>query len=99
MMRYGSGFGPGTGSRVIFHGGAPMVFGGLMMLLIIAALVVLLVLVIKMYRIMTNSKYAVKHAEKPSIAPTEAIAILNDRFAKGEINEEEYKSKKELMTR
>jgi len=94
MMRSGSGMGMGMGGREFFPGGMSMIFGGLTMLIIVALLVVILVLVIKMYKAMTNGKCIVKPS---TTAVPAAMDTLNDRFAKGEISEEEYSNRKELL--
>lgn len=84
MMDWGGGMmgGPGFG----FIG---MIFGLIFMALFIAGFVLLIVWIVK--------QFAPGGASTPS-SSTNALEILKERFAKGEINKEQFSEmKKELM--
>ena len=71
-------------------------YGGPNFFMMIPMLIVLLMVVYFMYKAI-NSKNL-----NPAVVDTslsKAMAILNERFAKGEINEEEYTSKKSELQR
>lgn len=68
--------------------GHPMMFGG-----IIAGIFCLIFLAILAVGIIFLVKYVKGHRGEGKV-----IDILNERFARGEIEEEEYKAKKALLT-
>jgi putative membrane protein len=74
-------------------GGGPMVAGGfLIMAVIMAAVAVLVILaIIALLRYIRVSGHT-HRIEIPGINP--AVQILNERFAKGEITDDEYRAKK-----
>ncbi len=84
------GMGPGHFGAQAFGG------GGLMLLMMGFRLVVLIVLIIvgiKLYK-----KYKNNPSNNPSNNSSDVLKILDERFAKGEIDEEEYLKKKAILT-
>ncbi len=83
---------------MMHFGGSPMGFGGgfMMMCLIMAAIAILVILgIIALLRYIRISGHS-HRIQFPDTHP--AMLILNERYAKGEISDEEYKAKKaELM--
>jgi len=65
-------------------------YGGPHIIMMIGVILILLAIVYFIYKANQNKSSSMAY-EKGS---PRAIEILNDRFASGEINEEEYKSKK-----
>jgi putative membrane protein len=94
-------FGNGSGIvRGLFPGGITTILGTLMILIMVALLVVILVFVLKMYKNMNNGRVLQKNIQNsftPPVSP--ALQILDERFAKGEISEEEYINKKSQILR
>jgi uncharacterized membrane protein len=84
--RVGFFFGPGPG-----HGGPFVVF--LVLLLLIAA-AVLVVLFVRQERMRRHGLLAVAGGADQ---PGEALSILDVRFAKGEIDAEDYKVRRDLL--
>ena len=71
-------------------------YGGPNFFMMIPMIIIVLMVVYFMYKAI-NSKNL-----NPTVVDTslsKAMAILNERFAKGEINEEEYTSKKNRLQR
>lgn len=68
-----------------------MMFGGLMMIVFWGGIILLLVLLV---RWLSDSGLS-RPREAPRPTPLE---LLNERFAKGEIDEEEYKKRKQLLS-
>jgi len=71
-------------------------FGGPNFFMMIPMFIILLMVVYFMYKAI-NSKNLNPAVNDTSLS--KPMAILNERFAKGEINEEEYKSKKNELQR
>lgn len=69
-------------------------YGGPNFFMMIPMIVLLLVLVYFIYKIFSNRQLA--SVVSPPVS-SKAVNILNERFAKGEITEEEYKSIKEQI--
>ena len=65
--------------------------GGLMMLLFWGAIIWLIVLLVK-------DKSACTHNEASRPVKSSALDILNERYAKGEINKQEFEEKKKDLT-
>ena len=63
-------------------------FGGLMMIFPIVFWILLVVLIVKLFQEKKNN---------PKEIGNKALNILKERFARGEIDEEEYLRKKELL--
>lgn len=68
-----------------FGGGRMGGFMPLMMIIRLAILIALIVLAVKLYK---------KHIG----GPASALKLLDERFAKGEIDEEEYTRRKQFLT-
>lgn len=71
-------------------------YGGPNFFMMIPMLIILLMVVYFMYKAINSKKL------NPAVVDTsflKARAILDERFAKGEINEEEYTSKKNRLQR
>ena len=71
-------------------------YGGPNFFMMIPMLIILLMLVYFMYKAINSKKL------NPAVVDSslsKAMAILNERFATGEINEEEYTSKKNELQR
>ena len=71
-------------------------FGGPNFFMMIPMILILLMIVYLMHKAIT-SKNINPGAYDTSVS--KAMGILNERFAKGEINEEEYREKKEQLQR
>lgn len=86
MMRFGNVFGYGIYNRFCYG----MFGGGRIFVLLIGLLLIGLIVYI-----LVNSK----KREKPKYSHnvSEALQLLDLRFAKGEINEEEYRTRKEAL--
>jgi len=71
---------------------------GLKFLFLLAFIALIAFIIYQANRNKTND--IIKHENKPpDIIPSDnSLAILNERFASGEINEEEYKKIKDLLT-
>lgn len=82
-----------------FLGSGNFMLVGLLILLLLAILVCVIYLVIKTAQnskrdaVLGNSSTDLQDNKK------EALKILDQRFVNGEISEEEYKTKKELITK
>ncbi|WP_160691782.1 SHOCT domain-containing protein [Clostridium sp. C2-6-12] len=83
-------FGGGGYGFGIMYGGGPNFF------MMIPMIVLLLVFVYLMYKVFSNKQLASAYSPPAS---AKAMSILNERLAKGEITEEEYKSIKEQINR
>lgn len=90
MMRYGWG---GVG---LFGGWLASAIMGLLM---VALFVALIVAVVRLARHGGGHGYYARHDGPAGTAGEQngALKILDERFAKGDINEEEYTRKKELI--
>jgi putative membrane protein len=75
------------------HGWVGWVAMGVGMLIFLALLVTAIVLIVKAVR-RANARYE-QSMPPPPASP--AMKILDERYAKGEIGEEEYKTKKENL--
>jgi uncharacterized membrane protein len=84
--RVGFFFGPGPG-----RGGPFVVF---LALLLVVAAVVLVVLFIRQERLRRHGRLV---STGGASAPFEALRILDERFAKGEIDVEDYKDRRDLL--
>lgn len=69
--------------------GNNMMGGGFIMIII--AIIIIAIVVFLIYKPMQNNN--VKNVQSGD----KAIGILNERFARGEMNEDEYNSKKKLL--
>lgn len=65
-------------------------FGGVMMIFPIILWVLLIVLIVKLFQDKNN-------VSPPKETSNKALDILKERFARGEIDEEEFTRKKELL--
>lgn len=83
MMRIYDGFG------CPMMGGGP---GGIIMAVIGILLIVLIIFII--VHIARNRQSHFEHKQDSVMQESAALKILNERYAKGEINDEEYKAKK-----
>jgi len=70
-----------------------MIFGGLMMLFFWGGVILLVVLLVRWL----GSTGAAGHAAGPAVRRT-PLEILQERFAKGEIDKEEYEERKRLLS-
>lgn len=69
-------------------GGWPMLFGGLMMILVLAAVIAVVILIVRAF---TGGS----HATPPTRTPERsALDILDERYARGEIDQEDYQQRK-----
>lgn len=86
---------------MMHFGYGPMGFGGglLIMCAIMAAIAILVILgIIALLRYIRMTGHSHRfQMPGPGIGP--ALQILNERFAKGEITDEEYKAKKAELTK
>ncbi|SMF27393.1 putative membrane protein [Tistlia consotensis] len=71
-----------------------MMFGGLAMILFWGALIVLVVLLVRRFGARTTRGDA---ASPPSASTP--LDILNERFARGEIDKEEFEERKKLLSK
>jgi putative membrane protein len=80
---YGAGvYGPGGGSWIL-----PVVMG-------ISRIVLLAVIIYFVYRLLVKNR---QNHNISSSSSSSAMGILNERFAKGEISEEEYNARKKQL--
>ena len=93
MMRYYSGYGMGP------FGGGHGVIGILVMLFFLALVVFAVLIAIRMLR--HKGHFAPPHFHEGQVDPSarNALQILNERYAKGEIDDEEYKRRKTELTK
>ena len=89
--------GPEHGSMPMMEmmwGGWGMMFGPLMMIVFIAVIVIVIVLIIRWLggAVLTNSASPPRPAEKT------ALDILKERFARGEIDKDEFEEKRRLLS-
>lgn len=102
MVRISQGpspfFGPGGGHHVGFFFGPGPGRGGpfavFLVLLLLAAAVVLVVLFVRQERMRRHGPLAGAGGASASF---EALRILDERFAKGEIDAEDYKVRRDLL--
>ena len=95
MMGYGR-FGGGRGFSEHGFGMFPHMIG---MVFALVVLVILVIIAIKMIRHKGGfSHFHHGHGHHDNTNGN-AMTILNERYAKGEINDEEYKLKKEVLTK
>jgi putative membrane protein len=86
MMRFGMGGYSGIG----------MLLGGILVLLVIAVLVALAIVgIVLLVRHGKSSGKANGSALMPNVS--QALTVLDERYAKGEIDDEEYTKKKEML--
>jgi putative membrane protein len=87
MMRYGLG---GMGML-----GAGLV--GLLVAAVLTALTVLAIIALVRYIRLSGRQNHEVAPTAPAVSVNSSLQILDERFAKGEIDEEEYTKKKELL--
>ena len=75
----------------MWDGGWWMFLGPLWMIVFIAAIVVIIILLV---RWLGGTGHAVVHAQPPGRTPMD---ILKERFAKGEIDKEEFEDRRRLL--
>ncbi len=83
--------GPGYGPYMMWNGGSWMFFGPLMMIVFIAAIVAVVVL---MVRWLGGSGHGTAAHPPPSRTP---LDILKERFARGEIDKEEFEERRRTL--
>lgn len=71
-----------------------MMFGGLAMILFWGALIVLVVLLVRRFGARTPQGDAA-----PPPSESSPLDILNERFARGEIDKEEFEERKKLLSK
>lgn len=84
---------PGDMGPIGWHGGwgwGHMLFGSLMMLLLLAAIVVLIALIIRWIG-------SSPHAPRSAPEQNRALAILEERYARGEIDKEEFEERRRTL--
>ena len=87
-MRYGFFPGPGMMSGFLF---IPVILGGLFMLAIFTLTIIAIVKVLK-------HRHSGYRPNGNNFVDNSALSILNERYARGEIGDEEYQKKKaEIM--
>jgi putative membrane protein len=81
------GYGPGAGMMGGWGGGAMAPLGGIVWLLLLALIVVAVVWVVRA---------TVRAGDRPprSASHSAGLAVLDERYARGEINREDYLQKK-----
>lgn len=72
--------------------GMSLLGGGLMMFLFWGAIIWLIVLLVK-------DESSCKHDQSSTSTKSSALDILNERYAKGEINKQEFEEKKKDLTK
>jgi len=82
---------PNFGPHMMWNGGAWMFFGPLMMIIFIAAIVVVVFLVV---RWLGGSGHGT--AQHPPVGGT-PLDILKERFARGEIDKEEFEERRRVL--
>lgn len=92
-MRFNNGFGQGQGFMMHGFGILPAIIGSLFML---ALLTLTIVIIIKVIRHKHHGFYNRINSNGPI---DNALAILNERYAKSEISDEEYQKKKFEITK
>lgn len=91
MMMRGYDFGRFDGHMGVFGGGA-MLFGGLFFLALLVVGIIVVVRLLKSKHAGTISSY--NNADNTFQNVDSAMRILNERYAKGEMPDEEYATKK-----
>ena len=82
--------GPGYGSHM-WEGGSWMFFGPVMMIIVIAVIVAMIVL---LARWLGSSGHGPAHHRLPGQTP---LDILKERFARGEIDKDEYEERRRVL--
>ena len=75
----------------MWSGGLSMIFGPLMMIVFIGAIVIVVVLLIRWLSGAPIGPTAAKTGNAP-------VDILNERFARGEIDQKEFEERKKLLS-
>jgi putative membrane protein len=74
-----------------------MIFGGLLMLLFWVVVIALIFFVVRSLS-RPSSGQAARSAGSPGPAPDQALEILRERYARGEISKDEYTSMRHDLT-
>jgi putative membrane protein len=92
-MRFNHSFGPGPGIMMPWFGLVPAIIGALFML---ALLTLTIIIIIKVLR---HKHHGFSGRTNSNSHIDNALAILNERYAKSEISDEEYQKKKSEITK
>ncbi len=82
-----------------FYGAGSCGFFGPMMMIGVVILVVVIVFLLLKSNKSSDTKSNLSKATESRIDDSNALAILKEKFAKGEITEEEYLNKKNILER
>lgn len=98
VWAYGKGYGPDMmwGNGWMWRGGMPFsLLGILMMLILFSAVIMFAALVVRWLAVERGAHEAsgAQHVTKPS-----ALEILEKRFARGEIDEDEFEARKRRLS-
>ena len=82
--------------RFAQHPWASLLIGGICMLIVLAIVIVVIVLLVRMSRRnrMGQSGHTMNTPPPAPMKNSAALALLDERYAKGEIGDEEYNTKK-----
>lgn len=77
-----------------YYGGGDFLFGGIIHILVFALVIIIIVAVLRRL----GGRHQFWHKMHDGSMKNSALDILRERFAKGEINKEEFEEKKKLLS-